>query len=106
MSKALVSLSEPTSSFSFMAFLYELGRIYHFLNAQFDAVPRQEFRNYMAWASRKNENIAFGHEVLSVEYDKVFRVHTQEMTVTADNIVVGIGILPSTPPQAAPFLGD
>ncbi|HEX9032546.1 MAG TPA: SidA/IucD/PvdA family monooxygenase, partial [Streptosporangiaceae bacterium] len=54
MHKDLVSLSEPTSEFSFMAYLYELGRIYHFLNARFDAVPRQEFRNYMAWASRKN----------------------------------------------------
>src|SRR5258708_2446699 len=106
MSKALVSLSEPTSSFSFMAYLYELGRIYHFLNAQFESVPRQEFRNYLAWASRKNENIAFGHEVLAVDFDRVFRVHSATMTVTADNIVVGVGVAPQAPPQAQPYLGD
>lgn len=106
MHKDLVSLSEPTSAFSFLAYLYELGRVYHFLNARFDAVPRQEFRNYMAWASRKNENITFGQEVLSVDFDGVFRVHTQKATVTADNIVVGVGIQPQTPPHAVPYLGD
>src|SRR5690349_5597703 len=36
MLKDLVSLSEPTSTFSFLSYLYEAGRIYHFLNAQFD----------------------------------------------------------------------
>ncbi|HEX9030649.1 MAG TPA: SidA/IucD/PvdA family monooxygenase, partial [Streptosporangiaceae bacterium] len=97
--------SEPTSEFSFMAYLYELGRIYHFLNARFDAVPRQEFRNYMAWASRKNENIAFGHDVRSVDFDGVFRIRTQKTTVTADNVVVGVGIQPQTPPHAQPYLG-
>ena len=67
MLKDLVSLSEPTNAYSFLAYLCELGRVYHFLNAQFDAVPREEFRNYMEWACRKNENIVFGHEVLSVD---------------------------------------
>ena len=76
MLKDLVSLSDPTSAYSFLSYLHELGRIYHYLNAQFDAVPRQEFRNYMEWASRKNENVVFGQEVLSVDYDDVFRVRT------------------------------
>lgn len=106
MLKDLVSLSEPTNAFSFLSYLYEHGRIYHYLNAQFDAVPRQEFRNYMAWASRKNENIRFGHEVLSVEHDGVFRIRTSSMTVTADNVVVGVGIMPYVPPQARACLGD
>ena len=91
MVKDLVSLSDPTSSFSFLSYLHELGRIYHYVNAQFDAVPRQEFRNYMEWASRKNENVVFGQEVLSVDYDNIFRVQTSRTTVTADNIVVGVG---------------
>src|SRR6266567_902234 len=49
--KDLVSLADPTNKFSFFAYLHAQGRIYHFINAQFDAVPRQEFRNYMKWAS-------------------------------------------------------
>lgn len=106
MLKDLVSLSEPTNEYSFISYLHELGRLYHFLNAHFDAVPRQEFRNYMEWACRKNENIVFGHEVLSVGFDRVFIVRTSRATVTADNIVIGVGICPRIPPQVRPLLGD
>lgn len=106
MLKDLVSLSEPTNAYSFVSYLHELGRIYHFVNAQFDAVPRQEFRNYMEWASRKNENIVFGEEVLSVEYTDAFHVRASTRTVTADNIVIGVGVQPRVPPQAHAYLGD
>ncbi|MCA1709886.1 MAG: lysine N(6)-hydroxylase/L-ornithine N(5)-oxygenase family protein, partial [Actinobacteria bacterium] len=68
--KDLVLLSDPTSPFSFLSYLHEQGKIYHFVNAQFDAVPRQEFRKYLEWASRMNENIAFGEEVIAVEFDR------------------------------------
>jgi lysine N6-hydroxylase len=106
MLKDLVSLSAPTSGYSFLAYLHESGRIYHFLNAQFDAVPRQEFRNYMEWASWKNENIVFGQEVASVEYDGVFRIRASTTAVTADNIVIGVGVQPHVPPQAQIHLDD
>lgn len=105
MLKDLVSLSQPTSAYSFLAYLTELGRIYHFINAQFEAVPREEFRNYMQWACRKNENIVFGHEVVSVDYRNVFHITTSSMTVTADNIAVGVGVQPAVPDQAKPHLG-
>ncbi len=106
MLKDLVSLSEPTNSFSFLAYLCELGRIYHFLNAQFESVPREEFRNYMEWACRKNENIVFSREVLSVEYSGAFTVRTSAGTVTADNLVIGVGVQPSVPPGVQARLGD
>jgi lysine N6-hydroxylase len=106
MLKDLVSLSEPTNEFSFLSYLHELGRLYHFLNARFDAVPRQEFRNYMEWASRKNKNVVFGQEVKLVEFTNVFHVHTGTRMVTADNIVIGVGIQPRVPPQATGFLGE
>lgn len=105
MLKDLVSLSEPTNAFSFLAYLTEAGRIYHFLNAQFDAVPREEFRNYMEWACRKNENILFGQEVRSVDFTDVFQITTDSMTVTADNIAIGVGVQPTVPPAAEPHLG-
>jgi lysine N6-hydroxylase len=100
MFKDLVTLADPTSPFSFLAYLHEEGRLYHFINAQFDAVPRQEFRNYLRWASRRNPDIAFGEEVLSVEFDTEFVVTTSRRTVRADNLAVGVGIRPSLPPQA------
>jgi lysine N6-hydroxylase len=63
--------------------LHEHGRVYHFVNAQFDSVPRQEFRNYRARASRNNENVAFGEEVLGIEFENVFTVPTSQRAVTA-----------------------
>jgi lysine N6-hydroxylase len=129
MLKDLVSLSEPTNKYSFLSYLHESGRLYHYLNAQFDAVPRQEFRNYMEWACRKNENIVFGVQVVSVEFSDVFRLRLRAAderaadegtstggiatggiasgdTVTADNIVIGVGVQPRVPSQAQPYLGD
>ncbi|MFJ5259391.1 lysine N(6)-hydroxylase/L-ornithine N(5)-oxygenase family protein [Streptomyces sp. NPDC088387] len=98
MVKDLVSLADPTSQFSFLNYLHDQGRIYHFVNAQFDAVPRQEFRNYLEWASRHMKNIVFGEDVRSVDFDGVFHVRTDERVLTADNIAVGIGRKPWIPP--------
>ncbi|KUN00456.1 L-lysine 6-monooxygenase [Streptomyces yokosukanensis] len=99
--KDLVTLAEPTNPFSFLAYLHDQGKIYHFLNAQFDALPRQEFRNYMRWASERNPNIAFGEEVRSVGFDTEFVVRTNRRTVRADNLAVGVGTRPWLPPQAS-----
>ena len=93
MLKDLVSLSDPTNPYSFLSYLHEQGRIYHYLNAQFDAVPRQEFRNYMEWASRKNENIVVRP---GSALGRVRRMYSGcdvgDTVITADNIVVGVGV--------------
>lgn len=107
MLKDLVSLTDPTNPFSFLAYLHEQGRIYHFINAQFSAIPRQEFRNYLEWASRRNPNVAFGEEVLSVDLvGDDFRVETTKRSITAENIVVGVGNRPWQPELARPYLGS
>jgi lysine N6-hydroxylase len=107
MLKDLVSLSDPTSSFSFLSYLHAQGRIYHFINAQFDAVPRQEFRNYLEWASSRNPHLAYGEEVQGVDFDGTdFVVQTSRRTVLAENVVVGVGSHPWIPPVARDHLGD
>ncbi|MBD0669410.1 lysine N(6)-hydroxylase/L-ornithine N(5)-oxygenase family protein [Streptomyces sp. CBMA156] len=103
--KDLVSLSDPTNRFSFLSYLHEHGRMYHFLNAQFAEVPRTEFRNYLAWAAETNENVAFSETVERVDFDGVFRVTTDRRQVTADNIAVGVGTVPWVPDYAVPHLG-
>jgi lysine N6-hydroxylase len=103
--KDLVSLSDPTNRFSFLSYLHEHGRVYHFLNAQFEEVPRTEFRNYLAWAAETNENVVFSETVQRVEFDGVFRVTTDRRQVTADNIAVGVGTVPWVPEYAVPHLG-
>ncbi|MEU8588232.1 SidA/IucD/PvdA family monooxygenase [Streptomyces sp. NPDC048664] len=106
--KDLVSLADPSNPFSFLAYLHEKGRVYHFLNARFDDVPRREFRNYLAWASCRNENIAFGESVREVGFDDAqnrFIVRTDCRTATAEHVVVGVGSRPWVPPQGASLLG-
>lgn len=98
--KDLVTLADPTNAFSFLSYLHAQGRIYHFINAQFDAVPRQEFRNYLEWASRENENIVFGEEALAVDFEGTFVIRTSRRTVTADNVSIGVGTRPWVPPHA------
>ncbi|WP_432741593.1 SidA/IucD/PvdA family monooxygenase [Streptomyces sp. JH002] len=104
--KDLVLLSDPTNGFSFLAYLHEQGRIYHFINAQYDAVPRMEFRNYLEWASRRNKNVVFGEKVLSVEFDDWFVVRTSRRTLRAENIVVGVGTRPWVPETSLGKLGE
>ncbi|MEU4621951.1 SidA/IucD/PvdA family monooxygenase [Actinoplanes sp. NPDC023801] len=103
--KDLVSLSDPTSPFSFLSYLKDKGRLYHFINAQFSAVPRQEFRNYLEWASRRNHNVVFGEEVVSVDFDGAFVLRTNRRTVTANNVAIGIGRHPWVPAVARDHLG-
>ncbi|WP_037674268.1 SidA/IucD/PvdA family monooxygenase, partial [Streptomyces afghaniensis] len=104
--KDLVTLADPTNKFSFLSYLHDQGMIYHFVNAQFDAMPRREFRNYLEWASRKNENVTFGEEVLSVDFDGVFVIRTGKRTLTADHVSLGIGSRPWVPEHARGLLGE
>ena len=98
--KDLVSLADPANRFSFLSYLHARGRLYHFINAQFESVPRAEFRNYMEWAAASNQNVVLGQEALSISFGRVFTVETTSQTVTADNIVIGIGQQPWVPPSA------
>jgi lysine N6-hydroxylase len=104
--KDLVTLADPTNRFSFLSYLHDQGRIYHFINAQFNAMPRLEFRNYLKWASLRNKNIVFGDEVLSVAFDGRFVLNTSRRTVTADHISIGVGSRPLVPASARKYLGD
>ena len=106
MLKDLVSLTDPTSPFTFLAYLHDQGRIYHYLNARFEAVPRMEFRNYLAWAAARNPNVVFGEEVLAIDFDTVFRIRTNRRELSADHVSVAVGNRPCIPPVGQPFLTD
>lgn len=103
--KDLVTLSDPRNFFSFISYLYESGRIYQFLNARFDDVPRKEFENYMKWASRQNALLNFSEEVVSVDFADLFIVRTAKRTIRAENVSVAVGTEPHVPDFALPHLG-
>lgn len=104
--KDLVTPVLPTSPWSFVAYLVAHKRLYAFLNANYDGIPRKEFARYLAWVAEGVGGLSFGREVREIEHsDSRFRVRLDSGTVEARNIVVGTGTSPFVPAWAEPFLG-
>lgn len=104
--KDLVTLADPTSAYSFLAFLKDRGRLYRFLNAEFDRVDRREFNEYFRWVCDRLRSLEFGRGVDSVTFEGgVFVVHLGDDQVRARHLVFGVGTAPLIPECAAPHLG-
>ncbi|BAB52290.1 lysine; N6-hydroxylase [Mesorhizobium japonicum MAFF 303099] len=103
--KDLVTLVNPQSAYTFINYLHENGRLYHFLNAQFDAVLRAEFEQYLNWAFRRNPLVRGGETVREIRYDGEFRVRTDDAVLSARDLVVGIGKQAWIPPQFQGWIG-
>lgn len=105
--KDLVTPVMPTSPWSFISYLVAHKRLYAFLNAQYDAVPRREFARYLEWVASRLKNLSFDSTVREVKFDKdKFLVQLDSGAVTARNLVLGTGTTPSVPSWATPFLGE
>ncbi|WP_406863881.1 SidA/IucD/PvdA family monooxygenase [Streptomyces sp. HUAS MG47] len=106
MLKDLVTLVDPTSPFSFLSFLASEGRLYRFLAADFPAVLRAEFDQYLRWVAGRLPSLTFGADVRSVDFrDGAFRLRTGEQEVAARHLVLGTGLTPSVPEPFRPHLG-
>ncbi|MEA2894420.1 MAG: lysine N6-hydroxylase [Bradyrhizobium sp.] len=105
--KDLVTLVDPTSRFSFLAYLQQQKRFYQFLNARFADVKRREFDQYFRWACEQLDTLEFSRSVASVKFKELFLVETEQgVSYLARNIVLGVGRLPSVPPCAQSKLCD
>ncbi len=105
--KDLVTPVMPTSPWSFISYLVAHKRLYAFLNAQYDAVPRREFAQYLAWVASQLKNLTFDATVREVTFDKDhFLVRFDNGAVSSRNLVLGTGTTPSVPSWAMPFLGE
>ena len=67
----LVSLADPTSPYSFLNYLKEIGRLYPFYIRESFYPLRSEYDAYCRWAAAKLPNLRFGQAVTTVEYDPV-----------------------------------
>ncbi|TIU82441.1 MAG: lysine N6-hydroxylase, partial [Mesorhizobium sp.] len=103
--KDLVTLVNPRSAYTFVNYLHENGRLYHFLNAQFEAVLRAEFERYLNWAFHRNPLVRGGETVREIRFDGEFRVRTDKAVLGARNLVVGIGKQAHIPPQFQGWAG-
>ena len=104
--KDLVSLVDPTSKLSFLAYLASQKRLLCFINANFSRVLRQEFNEYYRWACSQLENIHFGRSVDAVTVENGNLVlHGLGWRQPARNIVLGTGLQPVVPDCTKSWLG-
>ncbi|PZE82740.1 lysine N(6)-hydroxylase/L-ornithine N(5)-oxygenase family protein [Curtobacterium sp. MCBD17_032] len=100
----LVTMADPTSSFSFLAWLKETGRLYPFFIREDFHPLRSEYDAYCRWAADRLDTLRWGRRVVAVEHDAeqdLFTVHAETAdgaeTYRARHIVVGVGTEPSVP---------
>ena len=104
--KDLVTLVDPTSQYSFLAFLRANKRLYRFINRSGN-VSRLEFNQYLQWAAGRLPNVEFGAEVKAVTIQsEAFDVQLDGRMVRTKNIVLGTGLVPNIPPWAGAHLGE
>lgn len=104
--KDLVTPVAPTSRFGFLSYLADRRRLFAFVNAGFEAVSREEFADYLAWAAERLPSLHWGREVHDVSFeDGAFVVLAGRERVRARNLVVGVGNQPAMPDCLAPHRG-
>lgn len=121
----LVTLADPTSPYSFLNYLKQIGRLYPFYIREDFQPLRAEYDAYCRWAAERVGGLHWGREVVDVrrepreshddddcdDDDKapVYRVTaiTREGTETyrARHLVLGIGTTPWTPIDPGPLDG-
>jgi lysine N6-hydroxylase len=105
----LVSLVDPTSPWSFLAYLADRGRLFPFYFAEQWHLTRREYADYCHWAAARLPNCHFDSPVKAVRWNAdrgVFEVEVpgQEPWL-ARHLVLGVGTEPVIPPAFAELIG-
>ncbi|MFE5308869.1 lysine N(6)-hydroxylase/L-ornithine N(5)-oxygenase family protein [Isoptericola sp. NPDC056605] len=111
----LVTMADPTSPYSFLAFLKDTGRLYPFYIRESFYPLRAEYDEYCRWAADRLTTLRWGRDVTAVDRDE----ETGDLVVTARlsagpdgtartetyrarHVVLGVGTTPQLPgPLAA-----
>jgi lysine N6-hydroxylase len=105
--KDLVTLVDPTSKFSFLAYLKEKRRLYRAIVRGLDRVTRVEFEDYLRWALNKLSHVHMGEHVEAVGFDNdELVVETTKSRFRTGAVVLGVGRSPAVPPCARSRLGQ
>ncbi|WP_157407423.1 lysine N(6)-hydroxylase/L-ornithine N(5)-oxygenase family protein [Actinomadura atramentaria] len=105
--KDLVTMRNPGSDFSFLAYLKDRGRLVDFINHKTFFPTRVEFHDYFTWAAdRLAHQVSYGSEVVAVTpvADGTGEIAEFEValsggrTVRARDVVVSGGLQPKMPP--------
>ncbi|HEX4062543.1 MAG TPA: SidA/IucD/PvdA family monooxygenase [Streptosporangiaceae bacterium] len=90
--KDLVSLVDPGHRLSFLSYLVATKRVFPFLSAQYDEIPRLEFSRYLEWAAGLLPDVSYGTPVDEVTFESGFVLHSGGHPVArSDHLVIGVG---------------
>lgn len=102
----LVTLADPCSPFSFMAFLKAKQRLFRFAIKEDNFIYRKEYNEYCRWVVNQLSNCHFGKTCEAIHFDEknniynvVIRdVDSKKVTVfNTRKLVIGVGSIPSYP---------
>ena len=103
--KDLVTPVDPTSPYSFLAYLVKKKRLYRFLSADFKTPSRHEFNDYLSWVAQALPNIHWQEEGLKLDFDgDIFYLETSKSRYQTRHLAIGTGLCQNIPPWAKPFL--
>lgn len=104
----LVTMADPTSRFSFLNHLKQVGRLYPFYIRESFYPLRKEYDDYCRWAADQLDRVRFGQRVTRVEHDgDGYVVHTASgATHHGRRLVLGTGTQPSVPAPLIPLWSE
>lgn len=105
----LVTMADPTNRYTFLNYLKEQGRLYHFYFLERFLIPRREYNEYCRWVSQKLDTCRFGQKVTKIDWiedgETYFRVEVtspssaQTSVYYAKHLVLGVGSVPAIHPS-------
>ncbi len=110
----LVTMADPTSRHSFLAYLAAHERLYRFYFRERFHVPRREYDHYCRWVAGRLPACRFGHRVEGVRWldgPGLFELEVAAVAggrvqrVRGRHLVLGVGGAPHVPAALAPALG-
>lgn len=116
--KDLALPRDPGSSFTFLAYLHEKGRLMDFINQKTFFPSRIEFNDYLCWAAGRFDHcVSYGEEVVALEPEMsgnvvdVVRVVSrradgQARVRRARSVALATGGTPRVPELFAPFRAE
>ena len=101
----LVTMADPCSKFSFLNYLRNQSRLYHFYFWEKFQIPRREYNHYCQWVAEQLPSCRFGERVEAISWEEnkqLFTVKTQKIdgtnsTYDCRNLVLGVGSIPQIP---------
>ncbi|GIF10197.1 lysine N(6)-hydroxylase/L-ornithine N(5)-oxygenase family protein [Actinoplanes teichomyceticus] len=94
----LVTMADPTSRFSFLNYLKQVGRLYPFYIRESFFPLRAEYNAYCKWVAAQMSAIRWNTRVDSVTHDgEAYLVHAAGETFRARKLVLGVGTAPRVP---------